>query len=72
MAQAGKKHIGAGARGKGSGSGAGTEAPAIADNLVLSNRDKSQHSRSRGLDGKWQRTEQLQDHGANQVRKQGG
>lgn len=70
MAQASKKHVGAGAKGKGSGAGAATDVPTIEDNMVLSNRDKSQHPRSRGLDSKWQRSEQLQDHNDNQSRKQ--
>jgi hypothetical protein len=35
--------------------------------MVLSNRDKSRHSKQRGLDGKSAQTEQLQDHAANRL-----
>jgi hypothetical protein len=74
MAQASKKHMGAGSQGKGSGAGGLTDAPAIADNQVLSNRDKAQHPNrdkvlrpdGRGQDSKWVQTEQMQDHEANQ------
>ena len=53
MANASKKHIGAGSLGKGDGSGAASELPRdmVGENDILSNRDKAQHSRSRGLDG---------------------
>jgi hypothetical protein len=37
----------------------------LPENMVLSNRDKAQHSRERGLDGKAIQTEQLHDHEAN-------
>ncbi len=40
----------------------------IGENEVLSNRDKAQHSRDRGQDGKWVETEQLEDHGSNKGR----
>jgi len=65
----GKKQVGAGTQGKGAGSGAATELPAgaIPENVVLSNRDKSQHTDQRGLDSKWVQTEQLQDHSANRL-----
>jgi hypothetical protein len=33
----------------------------LADNMVLSNRDKAQHSRERGLDGKSVQNEQFHD-----------
>jgi hypothetical protein len=33
--------------------------------MVLSNRDKSQHSDQRGMDGKHIQSEQLQDHASN-------
>lgn len=64
MANASKKHFGAGAHGKSSGTGANTdiEKEKIGENMVLSNRDKSQHSEERGLDGKEILTEQFQDH----------
>jgi hypothetical protein len=60
IAKAGKKHIGKGAQGKGSGAGANTNGPAIPDNMVLSNRDKAEHSRDRGQDSKWVQSEQQQ------------
>ena len=74
MANADKKHIGAGAKGKGDGSGAMTEGDvsAIPENAVLSNRDKAQHSRERGLDGKAIQTEQQRDHAANRQQDEGG
>ncbi|MBB3595945.1 hypothetical protein FHX08_006365 [Rhizobium sp. BK529] len=67
MPNADHKHIGAGARGKGDGSGAMTdlEPDALPENMVLSNRDKAQHSRERGLDDKAVQTEQYHDHAAN-------
>jgi len=40
----------------------------IGDNMVLSNRDKTEHSRDRGQDSKWAQTEQLEDHAANKGR----
>jgi hypothetical protein len=72
MAHASKKHIGAGAKGKGDGTGARTETAEVAElpeNMVLSNRDKSQHSSDRGQDTKWVQTEQLHDHEANQRKR---
>ncbi|MEY9984128.1 hypothetical protein ABH995_003465 [Bradyrhizobium yuanmingense] len=39
----------------------------IGDNMVLSNRDKKQHSDIRGMDGKSIQTEQYQDHAANRL-----
>jgi hypothetical protein len=36
--------------------------------MVLSNRDKAEHSRDRGQDGKWTQTEQLKDHAVNKGR----
>jgi hypothetical protein len=64
MANASKKHIGAGAHGKGSGTGAMTETDPslIGENMVLSNRDKAAHSDERGQDSKWVQTEQRKDH----------
>ena len=64
MANASHKHIGAGTQGKGTGSGAMTTADtaAIPDNMVLSNRDKAQHSDERGLDSRMIQTEQMRDH----------
>src|SRR5215203_2952564 len=61
MAKASKKHIGAGALGKGDGSGGLSGNADIAENIVLSNRDKAQHSKDRGQDGKWVQSEQRHD-----------
>jgi hypothetical protein len=67
-----KTHFRSGLHGKGDGTGALTEIPKekIGDNMVLSNRDKAQHSEVRGLDGKAIQTEQLQDHAANRIPKE--
>ncbi|WP_337270475.1 hypothetical protein [Oryzifoliimicrobium ureilyticus] len=67
MAKADRKHMGAGSHGKGDGSGAMTDLDpnVLPDNMVLSNRDKAQHTRERGLDGKFIQTEQYGDHNAN-------
>ncbi|MDO1584235.1 hypothetical protein [Rhizobium oryzicola] len=69
MANANSKHMGPGSQGKGTGTGAMTdiERDKIPENFVLSNRDKAQHSRERGLDSKAIQTEQLQDHEANHL-----
>jgi hypothetical protein len=69
MAKANSKHIGAGTHGKSSGNGAMTDIDKrkIPDNMVLSNRDKAQHSRERGMDGKAIQTEQFHDHEANHL-----
>ena len=62
MANASRKHFGPGAQGKGNGSGGLTdlEEPLPA-NMVLSNRDKAQHTDQRGLDSKTVQIEQAQD-----------
>ncbi|OLP52703.1 hypothetical protein BJF92_14970 [Rhizobium rhizosphaerae] len=67
MAKADHKHFGSGSQGKGDGSGAMTvlEDGILPDNMILSNRDKAQHSRERGLDGKNIQTEQYRDHAGN-------
>ena len=67
MANASKKHMGSSTQGKGDGTGALTELPdgILEENMVLSNRDKSQHSDERGLDSKAVQTEQFHDHAAN-------
>ncbi|MFH6783169.1 MULTISPECIES: hypothetical protein [Methylobacterium] len=67
MAKADRHNMGPGAQGKGSGTGAMTELPEgiLEENMVLSNRDKSQHSTERGLDSKFVQTEQYHDHAAN-------
>ena len=69
MAKASSKHIGAAAHGKGSGAGAMTDIDKniLPDNMVLSNRDKAQHSRERGLDSKTVQTEQFHDHESNHL-----
>ncbi len=69
MAKASKTHSGPGAKGKGAGVGAMTDLPKdkIEENMTLSNRDKSRHSRERGLDGKEIQTEQLQDHAGSRL-----
>ena len=63
MAHASKKHFGPGTQGKRTGTGANTDMrdDKIAPNMVLSNRDKSQHPKSRGQDSKKVQTEQSQD-----------
>jgi hypothetical protein len=67
MANASKKSFGAGAMGKRTGSGGLTEVPkeSVAENQVLSNRDKKQHSDARGQDSRAIQNEQLQDSVAN-------
>ena len=69
MSKGGKKHFGPGAHGKGAGTGALTDLPKdkIGDNVILSNRDKSEHSDQRGMDSKYVQSEQLQDHAANRL-----
>ena len=69
MANASSKSMGAGAQGKGSGTGAMTDVDKsiIPENMVLSNRDKAQHSRERGLDSKTIQSEQFHDHEANHL-----
>ncbi|MBZ4690455.1 hypothetical protein FAZ78_06605 [Cereibacter changlensis] len=66
MANADKKHFGAGIKGKSDGTGAMSVADTadIPANAVLSNRDK-QGSSERGRDGKSIQTEQYQDHQTN-------
>ncbi|MES0156801.1 hypothetical protein NKJ81_24835 [Mesorhizobium sp. M0018] len=66
MASGSKKHIGRGSHGKGAGAGAMTDLPEdkIGENAVLSNRDKKQHTKERGLDGNRVKSEQYQDHSA--------
>lgn len=67
MANASKKQMGSGTQGKSDGTGALTELPegVLEENMVLSNRDKSQHSDERGLDSRAVQTEQFHDHAAN-------
>lgn len=69
MAKASRKHFGPGARGKGAGAGAMTdvEVEKIPDSGVLSNRDKSQHDKERGLDEKGVETDELRDHAMNRL-----
>lgn len=70
MANASRHHMGPAAQGKNSGTGAMTSESVadgiVGENQVLSNRDKTQHSRARGLDGKAVQTDQHQDHVMNQ------
>ncbi len=70
MANASKTHMGPATQGKGSGTGAMTELPEgiLEENMVLSNRDKKQHSHERGLDSKTVQTEQYHDHAGNRRR----
>ena len=69
MAKANSKHMGPGSQGKSSGTGAMTDInkDILPENMVLSNRDKAQHSRERGLDSKTVRNEQFQDNQANHL-----
>ncbi|TPK44251.1 methyltransferase domain-containing protein [Mesorhizobium sp. B2-5-4] len=71
MASGDKKHFGRGTQGKGTGAGAMTDLPKdkVGGNAVLSNRDKKQHSEERGLDGNRIKSDQYQDHAANQLPK---
>jgi hypothetical protein len=66
------KHFGSGATDKSKGAGGGAltdlQDDLVGENMVLSNRDKAEHSRDRGQDRKWVETEQLQDHAANKGR----
>jgi hypothetical protein len=66
MANSGK-YTRRGAQGKGTGTGANTETAGadIGENAVLSNRDKAQHSKQRGLDSKRVQSDQLRDTPAN-------
>jgi hypothetical protein len=61
MAQASKKHFGAGTQGKGDGSGGMARDANVPENTVLSNRDKAQSTGQRGQDGKWIQAEQRHD-----------
>lgn len=66
MANADRKHHGAGVQGKGDGTGGMTESSdTLPANAVLSNRDKKQRSGGRGLDGKYVQTEQREDTASN-------
>ncbi|MBZ9846924.1 hypothetical protein LB565_02850 [Mesorhizobium sp. CA14] len=71
MASGSKKHMGRGSQGKGSGTGAKTELPKdmVGENDVLSNRDKKQHTKERGLDGNRIKSDQYQDNAANRLPK---
>jgi len=69
MSQSGKKHMGPGAQGKGHGTGGLTDETEVPENMVLSNRDKKQHSAERGQDSKRVQTEQLRDHEFNQNKR---
>ena len=73
MANASKKHMGPGSQGKGDGTGALSDISKqqIPENIVLSNRDKAQHSSERGLDSKQVQNEQFQDQPANRLGDEG-
>ena len=63
MAKADRKHVSLGAQGKGSGEGAMTDfqPEVVPENTILSNRDKQQHTKERGLDSKKVQSEQHVD-----------
>jgi hypothetical protein len=63
MAHASKKHFGPGTQRKATGTGANTDmrGDKIEPNMVLSNRDKSRHPKSRGQDSKEVQTEQRRE-----------
>ena len=69
MANASKKHMGVGSQGKGSGEGAMTTMPKemVPENAILSNRDKAQHSKERGLDSRGEMSDQYKDNPANRI-----
>lgn len=71
MANASKHHMNHDGQGKGSGSGGMTDLQEdlVGENQVLSNRDKAQHSDTRGLDSKAIQSEQAQDLDSNQGRE---
>ena len=71
MANASKTHIGKGTKGKGVGVGGMTTLPdgVLEENMVLSNRDKSQHPQERGLDSRTVRNDQHQDSAYNKRRE---
>lgn len=66
------KRLGPSTRHKGKGAGVGgmtdLQEDMLPDNMVLSNRDKTQHSGERGQDSKWVQTEQMEDHTLNKGR----
>lgn len=68
MANADRKHFGAGAQGKGDGTGAMTELDdeKVRKNDILSNRDKAQDATDqRGQDTRNVQTEEFKDHSGN-------
>jgi hypothetical protein len=73
MANANSKHLSPISHGKGTGTGAMTDIDKdiLPDNKVLSNRDKAQHSRERGLDGKAVQNEQYHDTRNNRLDREG-
>jgi hypothetical protein len=60
MSNGGRKHTGPGTQGKGAGVGGMTDGhpEQLQENMILSNRDKAQHTKERGLDSRWVRSEQ--------------
>ncbi|OHV87406.1 hypothetical protein [Mesorhizobium sp. ORS 3428] len=69
MASGGKKHMGRGSQGKGAGTGAKATArkDLVGENVILSNRDKKQHTKERGLDSNRIKSDQYQDHSADRL-----
>lgn len=69
MANADRKHFGAGMQGKGDGSGAMSDIDPedVPANMVLKNRDTKQHSDGRGLDSRAVQTGRMEPHQHNQV-----
>ena len=63
MAKADRKHVGLGAQGKGAGVGAMSDLKpeTVEENVILSNRDKQQHTKERGQDSKRIQSEQHGD-----------
>lgn len=69
MANANRSHFGSGALGKHAGNGAMTDVDhsKVGENMVLSNRDKKQHSEGRGADSAQVQNDQLRDHAGNRA-----
>lgn len=71
MANADRKHFGAGAQGKGDGTGAMTELDdeKVRKNDILSNRDKAQATtEQRGLDSRNTQSQEYKDHSGSRRR----
>jgi hypothetical protein len=63
MTKGDRKHVGSGTQGKGAGAGAMADLASedVEENIVLSNRDKQQHTKERGQDSKRIQSEQHND-----------